>query len=136
MLNQAVIVGRIVKEPEVKKTDNGKAVSNITLAVPREFKNSNGEKASKYYKELLKIALPITLGSAIISLTRIVDMALIMRRLQNIGVSQFRSNEIYGAYTTLAIPIFSLIPSLITPISMALIPELTVFIKRKNLCQS
>ena len=43
MLNQAVIVGRIVKEPEVKKTDNGKAVSNITLAVPREFKNSNGE---------------------------------------------------------------------------------------------
>ena len=100
---------------------------------PINFKNSNGEKASKYYKELLKIALPITLGSAIISLTRIVDMALIMRRLQNIGVSQFRSNEIYGAYTTLAIPIFSLIPSLITPISMALIPELTVFIKRKNL---
>jgi stage V sporulation protein B len=56
-----------------------------------------------------------------------------MRRLQDIGVSQFRSNEIYGAYTTLALPVFSLIPSLITPISMALIPELTVFIKKKNL---
>ncbi len=43
MLNQAVIVGRIVREPEVKKTESGRAVSNITLAVPREFKNPNGE---------------------------------------------------------------------------------------------
>jgi stage V sporulation protein B len=55
-----------------------------------------------------------------------------MRRLQEIGVSQFRANEIYGAYTTLALPVFSLIPSLITPISMALIPELTVFIKKNS----
>lgn len=42
VLNQAVLVGRIVQEPEVKDTDKGK-VSNITLAVPRPFKNSNGE---------------------------------------------------------------------------------------------
>ena len=43
MLNQAVLVGRIVKEPELKITESGKKVSNITLAVPRSFKNSNGE---------------------------------------------------------------------------------------------
>ena len=42
MLNQAVLVGRIVQEPELKDTEKGK-VSNITLAVPRSFKNSNGE---------------------------------------------------------------------------------------------
>lgn len=84
-------------------------------------------------KALLKIALPITLGSAVISLTRILDMGFIMRRLQDIGVSQFKANEIYGAYTTLALPVFSLIPSLIAPISMALIPELTGFIERKNI---
>ena len=42
MLNQAVLVGRIVQEPEIKETEKGK-VSNITLAVPRSFKNSNGE---------------------------------------------------------------------------------------------
>ena len=95
--------------------------------------NSAAKENKKCYGELFKIALPITLGSAVISLTRIIDMALIMRRLQDVGVSQFRANEIYGAYTTLALPVFSLIPSLITPIAMALIPELTVFIKRKNL---
>ena len=43
MLNQAVLVGRIVREPELKKIDSGKVVSNITLAVPRSFKNPSGE---------------------------------------------------------------------------------------------
>ena len=42
MLNQAVLVGRIVQEPELKETEKGN-VTNITLAVPRSFKNSNGE---------------------------------------------------------------------------------------------
>ena len=35
MLNQVVLVGRIVKEPEIKELENGKRVSNITLAVPQ-----------------------------------------------------------------------------------------------------
>ena len=43
MLNQTVIVGRIVREPELKETENGKKVTNITLAVPRSYKNVNGE---------------------------------------------------------------------------------------------
>jgi single-strand DNA-binding protein len=43
MLNQTVIVGRLVKDPELKETENGSKVTNITLAVPRSFKNSNGE---------------------------------------------------------------------------------------------
>jgi len=43
MLNQTVIVGRLVKDPELKETDNGAKVTNITLAVPRSFKNSEGE---------------------------------------------------------------------------------------------
>ena len=34
MLNQLVVVGRLVKDPELRKTDNGRNVTNITLAVP------------------------------------------------------------------------------------------------------
>ena len=78
-------------------------------------------------RELIAIALPITLGSAVIGLTRIIDTALIMRRLGEMGLSVARSNEIYGSYTTLAIPVFGLIPALITPISMALVPQLSAF---------
>jgi len=81
---------------------------------------------------LVKIALPITLGSALLGVTRIIDMTLIMRRLSSIGVSVAEANRIYGAYTTLALPVFSLIPALITPVSMALVPQLVSFIEEKN----
>ena len=47
MLNQAVLVGRIVKDPELKTTEKGK-VTNITLAVPRTFKNSDGMYDTDY----------------------------------------------------------------------------------------
>lgn len=43
MLNQSILVGRIVREPEVRETDNGTKVTNITLAVQRPYKNINGE---------------------------------------------------------------------------------------------
>ena len=43
MLNQTILVGRLVKNPELRETENGNKVTNITLAVPRSYKNSNGE---------------------------------------------------------------------------------------------
>lgn len=43
MLNQIVMVGRLVSDPELKETESGKKVSNLTLAVPRSYKNENGE---------------------------------------------------------------------------------------------
>lgn len=43
MLNQVVLVGRIVKTPEVKVTETGKKTATVTLAVPRNYKNMNGE---------------------------------------------------------------------------------------------
>lgn len=43
MLNQVVLVGRIVKNPELRVTENGKKTATVTLAVPRNYKNSEGE---------------------------------------------------------------------------------------------
>ena len=43
MLNQSVIVGRVVRDPELKETESGNKVTNLTLAVPRSYKNVNGE---------------------------------------------------------------------------------------------
>lgn len=42
-MNQIVIVGRLVRNPELRETENGKKVTNITLAVPRSYKNAKGE---------------------------------------------------------------------------------------------
>ena len=43
MLNQFVIVGRLVRNPELHETESGKKVTTITVAVPRSYKNANGE---------------------------------------------------------------------------------------------
>ena len=43
MLNQVILVGRLVKSPELQLTETGRKMSLITLAVPRSYKNTNGE---------------------------------------------------------------------------------------------
>lgn len=43
MLNQTVLVGRLVKDPELKETESGSKLTHITLAVPRSYKNVDGE---------------------------------------------------------------------------------------------
>jgi len=43
MLNQIVLVGQLVSDPKINETENGKKVAMITLAVPRSYKNVNGE---------------------------------------------------------------------------------------------
>ena len=42
MLNQVVMVGRLVADPEVKENDNGKKYTNATIAVQRSYKNAEG----------------------------------------------------------------------------------------------
>ena len=53
MLNQAILVGRLMREPEVTELDNGKKVTNITLAIPRNYKNEEG----KYDTDFIKCTL-------------------------------------------------------------------------------
>lgn len=45
MLNQISVQGRIVRDPELRRTASGKAVTSFTLACDRDFKNQQtGEK--------------------------------------------------------------------------------------------
>lgn len=48
MLNQVVLVGRLIADPELYQTENGKKVARLVLAVPRSFKNSTGEYETDY----------------------------------------------------------------------------------------
>lgn len=43
MINQVTLVGRLTKDPELKVTPEGGHVTNVTLAVSRQFRNQNGE---------------------------------------------------------------------------------------------
>lgn len=45
MLNQIAIQGRLARDPELRRTNSGKAVTSFTLACDRDFKNQQtGEK--------------------------------------------------------------------------------------------
>lgn len=47
-LNKIFIMGRITKDPELRRTDSGAAVTSFSLAVDRDFKGQNGEKETDF----------------------------------------------------------------------------------------
>lgn len=53
MLNQSIIVGRLVNNPELHETDNGHKVTSVLLAVPRNCKNADGEYDTDFIKCVL-----------------------------------------------------------------------------------
>ncbi|MBE6921313.1 MAG: single-stranded DNA-binding protein [Ruminococcaceae bacterium] len=49
MLNHITIMGRLTRDPELRRTGSGVAVASFTLAVDRDFgKNENGEKETDF----------------------------------------------------------------------------------------
>ena len=53
MLNQIVIAGRLVSEPEIEETENGKKRSVIIVAVPRSYKNVDGTYDTDFIRCIL-----------------------------------------------------------------------------------
>ncbi len=78
----------------------------------------------KIFKEILKISIPLTLTAAIGSLINLLDVGVVMRNLLKDGFSELQANIIYGNYTTLAVPMFNLVATLLAPISAVLLPIL------------
>lgn len=48
MLNNVSLIGRLVRDPDLRFSPNGKAVANFTLAVGRPFANQNNEYEVDY----------------------------------------------------------------------------------------
>ncbi len=84
-------------------------------------------------KNLVKIAIPITIGASVFSLTSIIDAAMIMRRLQQAaGFGYDAANALWGAYTGKSITMFNLVPTLITAISISIVPTIASAFAVKN----
>lgn len=48
MLNHIILHGRLVRDPELKRTQSGTAVCSFTLAVDRDVKNQDGTRAADF----------------------------------------------------------------------------------------
>jgi len=111
----------------------GVALSMIYLVFCRLFRHHTIDdniskkeiRAKSIFKRLILLAAPITISASIISFSSAVDTALISNRLQNIGFTEQIASSLYSCYGNLAVPIYTLPLSFITPITLALIPMLT-----------
>jgi single-strand DNA-binding protein len=48
MLNKVVLIGRLVKDPELRNTQSGKAVANFIIAVDRPYVADSGEREADF----------------------------------------------------------------------------------------
>ncbi len=92
--------------------------------------NAKGKEAHKtpyadIWRHLARLAIPMTLGASVVSLTKLIDMTMILRRLQSIGYTEALANEAYGSYTTLALSLFGLLPTLVSSVALPLVPMLS-----------
>ncbi|MEG1500430.1 MAG: polysaccharide biosynthesis protein [Clostridiales bacterium] len=84
-------------------------------------------------KDLMKIVIPITLGSLVVNLTGFLDLFLIMNRLGDTGMTQQAANTCHGIYKSYAQTLFNLPPSIITSINISIIPAVAAaFIKKDS----
>ena len=110
----------------------GSATSFIYMYIKAfPHKTQNKQRQNKLYsskdirRKILKNALPIALSSTLLNLSSMLDLALIIRCLVRNGMSEANANAVYGNYTTLAVPMFTLVISVLTPVATSYMPRLS-----------
>lgn len=91
---------------------------------------------SQISAELIKIAIPITISSSIMSLTNVIDTMVVVNRLVDIGISTDLARAYYGSYTSSAVTLFNMPPTLIYPFAISVIPALSASFANKDFARS
>jgi len=121
----------------------GTALSFVYLIIEKIRFSPEGEEGEdvrtaedcgtlQIWRSLARLAIPMTLGASLVSMTKLIDMTMILRRLQSIGYSELLANEAYGSYTTLALSVYGLLPTLVNAIALPLVPMLSAAIAAKD----
>jgi stage V sporulation protein B len=93
------------------------------ISKEKRGQNSTSDK-KRISRSIFSISIPITVSAAILSISGLIDLGLIMRMLESIGYTEEQASSLYGNYTTLAVPMFNLAMSLISPITIATLPTI------------
>lgn len=88
------------------------------------------DSTGKIIKDILTIGIPIAFGACIMAILNSVDSKLCMNRLQSAaGFSYYEAKVLYGVYGK-AQTLFNLPAAFITPLTIAIVPEISAAIAR------
>lgn len=90
------------------------------------------ESAGTILKRVFIIAIPITIGAAIMPIMNMIDVAIVMRRLQEVGFTAETANSLYGQLTGMAGPIINFPQVLSMGIAMSLVPAVSDAFERRD----
>ncbi|MGN0985480.1 MAG: oligosaccharide flippase family protein [Candidatus Enterenecus sp.] len=92
-------------------------------SVPRS--NDVPDESREILSTLLKLAIPITLGSSVIAVTNVLDTSIIFGRLQDaVGFSEEEARVLKGVYDK-ALTLYNLPSAFMTPITASVIPAVS-----------
>ena len=102
--------------------------------IGEELKNSpdSEEKVNTIVKDLLIIAIPITIGAAIVPIMNSIDTLLVFKRLERGGFSKEEANVLYGQLTGHAQTLINLPLIFSTALSISLVPAISMANTRKD----
>ncbi len=87
--------------------------------------DEKARKSSEILSALLKIAVPVTLGSLVMNITSTIDMFLITNRLSSLGYNSEMTTSLFGIYENYALPLFNLVPSIIISLNVSVTPTIS-----------
>ena len=107
----------------------GTLVSAAVLVVSArgEYRRAGGKRGKPIRlhgikRRLLRLAFPLTVGALFLSMVNTVDAMVVMNRLQGTGLSQSEATGAYGAYTGIALTVYSLPSAITSAICASVIP--------------
>ncbi len=115
----------------------GAAAGTIVMVIiffknRREIKNEMNatvlheeETVSRIIRNLLVIAIPITIGAAIAPIMNSIDTFIVLRRLQSIGYTKMEANSLYGQLTGLAQTLINLPQVFSSALAVSLVPAIS-----------
>lgn len=86
--------------------------------------DSDVKSTKEILKSIVKLAVPVTLGVSVFTLTSVIDTGMIMNQLAGLGFSEELRTSLYG-YLNRAITLFNLPPTIISAIAISIVPAIS-----------
>ncbi|MCI8283694.1 MAG: polysaccharide biosynthesis protein [Firmicutes bacterium] len=105
----------------------------IRQSLENSVKDGAREDAGHIIRKIIIIAIPITIGAAIMPIMNNLDLAIVMRRLAAAGFTAKEANDLYGQLSGFATPIINFPQVLTQSIAMSLVPAIAAAYKTKDI---